>query len=157
MKQAYPEGTWFAVPLRTGGFAVGIIARLKKMRGGKMILGYFFGKVWAQPPPLEEVIGCRPEEAVHVGRVGDLGLFDGSWPVLGSDPKWRREDWPVPLFIRREDLTERVWLIQRSDHDISKIESETRINPTTTLQEDCLDGAGSLEIYLTKLIRERAH
>jgi hypothetical protein len=36
----YREGDWFAVPLRDGGYAVGLVARMDN-RGG--VLGYFFG------------------------------------------------------------------------------------------------------------------
>jgi hypothetical protein len=36
----YREGDWFAVPLRNGGFAVGLVARANPKAA---LLGYFFG------------------------------------------------------------------------------------------------------------------
>jgi len=35
----YEEGTWFAVPLRTNGFGVGIIARMKADEKGGIDIG----------------------------------------------------------------------------------------------------------------------
>jgi len=39
---SYSEGDWFAVPLRGGGFAAGVIARAMPRKEG-VLLGYFFG------------------------------------------------------------------------------------------------------------------
>lgn len=40
-----------------------------------------------------------------IQRFGDLGLIRGTWPVAGSLPEWRREDWPIPAFGGRDKLT----------------------------------------------------
>ena len=41
-KASYREGDWFAVPLRDGGYAAGLIARANP-KG--VLLGYFFGNI----------------------------------------------------------------------------------------------------------------
>jgi len=94
-KLPYKEGTWFAVPLRGGGYATGLVAR--HIPGeGKIVLAYFFGPKRQTIPSMEELEGLTPDMAIKVIRVGDLGLFEGSWPIVGDSPKWQRERWPMP-------------------------------------------------------------
>jgi hypothetical protein len=57
MPQAnYNEGDWFAVPLREGGFAIGVIARVMPRKEG-VVLGYFFGPRRNAVPTVEEAQG----------------------------------------------------------------------------------------------------
>jgi hypothetical protein len=146
----FDEGTWFAVPLRSRGFAAGIVARTAS--GGGIVLAYFFKKVWDRPPALEDVKVLRPKDAVRVLRVGDLGLIDGTWPVLGRDPDWNRDEWGVPQFIRRDDLSRRAWSVQYSDGDANLVESETPTSFETNLERDAVLGAGAAEVVLTRLV-----
>jgi hypothetical protein len=46
------EGDGFAVPLRDGGYAIGVVARMDR-KGS--VLGYFFGPRYDEPPKLAEV------------------------------------------------------------------------------------------------------
>ena len=144
------EGTWFAVPLGSGGFAVGVVARAAP-RGG-IVLAYFFRSRWDQPPSLDEVKGLRPRAAIRVLQVGDLGLIDGTWPLIGRDPGWHREEWPSPLFLRRDPLSRRAWIVHYSDLDPSLVESEIPTSYDTKLEKDSLLGAGAAEIELTELL-----
>jgi hypothetical protein len=150
MKPATDEGTWFALPLRSRGFAAGVVARTSP--GGGVILAYFFKKLWDRPPTLGEVKGFRPEDAVRVLRVGDVGLMDGTWPVLGHDPDWRRGEWSVPQFVRKDDLSRRAWRVQYSDHDANLVESEAPTSFDTNLERDAVLGAGAAEVVLTRLV-----
>ena len=77
------EGDWFAVPLRTDGFAVGVVARAGT---GGVLLGYFFGPRRQAQAGIDDVRHLRPEQAVLVGRFGHLGLTGGTWPLLGRAP-----------------------------------------------------------------------
>ena len=63
----YGEGDWFAVPLREGGFAAGVVARANPKA---VLLGYFFGPRRAAVPSVEEVSRLRPDDAVLVGKFG---------------------------------------------------------------------------------------
>lgn len=151
MKQIVDEGTWFAVPLRTRGFAVGVVARTSS--GGGVILSYFFGNVWDQPPPLRSIKDLRPESAVRILRVGDLGIVDGTWPVIGRDPNWQRSEWKSPEFVRRDELSRKAWRVAYSDRDANVVAFEA---PTgyeeTGLERDAVLGAGAVEIALTKIL-----
>src|SRR2546427_9568860 len=100
----YREGMWFAVPLRNGGYAVGIVAR-KAKRG--VLLGYFFGPRRQAVPVLEEVERLKPNDAILVKVFGDLGLLDGSWPIIGLASSWDRGRWPMAVFGRVEEFTGR--------------------------------------------------
>lgn len=157
--QTYPESTLFAVPLRDGTYAIGLVAR--RLPRGKMLFGYFFGARFPEVPKLSELPHFDASHAIERCRCGDLGLFDGSWPVIGQIRPWKRENWPMPLFYRNEDkyvrtadpLTTRLFLIKRSDDDVSEIVWERRVAtvPPDTL-EDFLAGSGSVERYLRELL-----
>lgn len=150
MKRLVEEGTWFAVPLESKGYAVGLVARARR-RGG-ILVAYFFGRVWQRPPALQQVRKLRPEKAIKVLRVGDLGFLEGSWPVIGRDPSWQRDEWPLPAFVRRDTISGVAWRVRYSDRDPSVIESETPIDFDTKLESAGLYGAGAAEIALTKLL-----
>ncbi|MGJ4890539.1 Imm26 family immunity protein [Bradyrhizobium sp. HKCCYLS3077] len=150
MKQAYSEGTVFLVPLRDGGFARGIVARTP-LRARKILLGYFFGP-WLGSTNDASFRDLHPGHAVLCGRFGDLGLHDGSWPVLGAHPQWQRSIWPFPDFVRQEPLTSRAYLVRYSDTDPRKREFERPIDPDCALPSDGLWGAGAVELILTRLL-----
>ncbi len=150
-KLPYKEGTWFAVPLRQGGYAIGCVAR--HTPEGEIILAYLFGPKRERIPTLDEIDHLEPHEAVKVIRVGGLGLIDGSWPVIGDSPHWERERWPIPAFIRRDDLSRTAWRVIYSDDDPNSIPSEQRIPyETTGLEPDSLHGHRAAEIYLSQIL-----
>ncbi|EEF59410.1 immunity 26/phosphotriesterase HocA family protein [Pedosphaera parvula] len=151
MKLPYKEGTWFAVPLRQGGFAIGVVARATAK--GKVILGYFFGPRRMSVPTLEEVETLNPQNAIRKLQVGDLSLVKGEWPIIGLSKSWERADWPMPVFIRRDPLRPKAWLVYRSDTDPNVvIREEPAPNGLTGLENDSLSGAGAAEIVLTRLL-----
>jgi hypothetical protein len=150
MKINYKEGTWFAVPLRKGGYGIGVVARAKKSR----LLVYFFGPRRESIPKFEEVSMLLSDAAISVLRVGHLGLIRGEWPIIGQVTSWNRSDWPMPIFIRREVLPPyRNWRVYFSDTDPTKrIKEELETNERPDLPEDSLAGSGAAEIILTKLL-----
>lgn len=147
----YTEGDWFAVPLRTSGFALGIIARANP-KGA--LLGYFFGPRRQDQPGLADSTGLRPDQAVLVGRFGHLGIRGGSWPLLGQEPGWDRSAWPSPIFVRYEELTGRTFHVRYDDADPTRVIGETLVNPCPAEQgpKDGLMGAGFVELRLTALL-----
>lgn len=146
----YREGSWFALPLREGGYAIGVVARMAPE--GRIVLAYLFGPKRDAVPVLSEVENLRAEDAVKCLRVGDLGLVNGEWPVIGV-AHWVREDWPMPSFVRRDPLSKRAWLVRYSDTDPRQIEQEDLLpNEASALEEASLCGYGSVEIKLTKLL-----
>lgn len=163
--QKYPESTVFAVPLEGGGYALGLVAR--RAPRGRILFGYFFGPRLSSVPKLNEVPHLNQFHAIDKCQFGDLGLFEGSWPVIGQLKPWNREDWPMPLFYRDEyaylpppdpSMT-RLFLIKRSDDDPAKVEWERRV---PALPPNCigdyLDGAGAVQIGLRMLLdRQQLH
>src|SRR4051812_43143904 len=97
----YREGSWVSIPLRHGGHALGVVARMAP--GGRIVLAYLFGPKRDAVPALADVVWLRPKDAIRHLRIGDLGLLNGEWPVVGELPNWDRSAWPMPSFVRRDD------------------------------------------------------
>lgn len=141
----YQEGDWFAVPLRTDGFAVGVVAR-SSPKG--VLLGYFFGPKRSGVPTTAEVQDLTPEAAAAVRKFGHLGLRDGKWPIIGRLPGWDRTSWPIPTMVRYEELTGRTLRVHYDPDDPNRVLSEEVVQPGTAEQgpRDGLAGAGFMEI-----------
>lgn len=150
-KLTYGEGDVFAVPLRDGGYGVGVVAR---MNGKGAVLGYFFGRRYDEPPELGDLEDLVAIENVLVQCFGDLGLIRGTWPVVGRLPGWRREEWPMPAFGRREELTGRCWRVEYDDDDPNSRPREVLISleECERLPEDGAAGSGFIEARLTRLL-----
>lgn len=152
-KLPYREGSWFAVPLRTGGYALGVVGRMAPR--GRIILAYLFGTKYTEIPEAATVKTLQPSHAIKRLRVGDLGLVNGEWPVFGESEGWRRSDWPMPPFVRRDDLSKRAWRVSYSDSDPSKLIAEEVVPfHVTGLEEADLYGYGAVEQLLSKILAE---
>jgi hypothetical protein len=150
-KLTYQEGDIFAVPLRDGGYSVGVVARSPKK--GKVLLGYFFRARFPSVPKPSDLPVLLPENAIKVAKFGDLSLMTGEWPVLGHLENWDRDDWPMPKFIRRDPLGKRARLVSYADNDPNQeIAEEPCSFEATGYEADTLWGAGFAEILLTKLL-----
>jgi hypothetical protein len=147
----YEEGTLFAVPLRCGGYALGLIARMT--RKGRVLLCYFFAQKHSTIPDLAEIPDLQERDAAKVMMIGDLSLYKREWPVIGKLPSWDRSKWPVPVFVRRSELSEKAWLVYYSDKDPNRIEKEVPTPyPSSEYPPDSMHGAGAAEIILTRLL-----
>jgi hypothetical protein len=150
VKIAYKEGTWFAVPLENSGYAAGRVARYASNGG---ILAYLFGPKLTTIPALIEVEHLQPQEAIKVWHIGDLGLLEGKWPVIGDSACWDREKWPVPHFMRKDELSGSAWRVIYSDDDASKVVAEERIPyETTGLEVGGLYGSVAAELGLSRIL-----
>ena len=147
----YHEGQWFAVPLRTGGYAPGIIVRGgSAFKGG---LGYFFPIHYTQPPSTSDVEHLSAKQAILIGWFGDLGIIEGRWPLIFSDRPFSRNDWPMPRFGRVDAINpEWGWITEYSqDDDGSRVPiAETRcpVTAVTGLPEVGTASAGYVEVKL---------
>jgi hypothetical protein len=121
----YQEGDWFAVPLRDGGFAVGVVAREPE----SCVAGYFFGPRCDELPTLNDVRDLRPHDAILVGKFGHLGLSQGKWSILGRLDIWDRAGWPMLVLVRYEELTGRSFHVYYDDDDPAKLLREEQIRP----------------------------
>jgi hypothetical protein len=148
--QPYREGSWFAIPLGNGGYATGLVARLSPQ--GKVMLAYLFGPTHWTRPTLADVQELKPADALKVIRTGDVAVANGRWPVIGNVLDFRREEWPVPMFIRRADTLKRAWQSTYAD-DPARPEREVSVPyETQGLESDSLFGYGSTELLMTKLL-----
>lgn len=157
----YNEGDWIAIPLTGGLYGIGIIARMKRGRGAKAIFGYFFDVLFDGPPTKEDAYALNflLTDSVYCCRFGDLGLHEGTWKVVGPSKKWRREDWPMPSFIRRDIINKSLCQkITYSDDDPHKhiLEEPFNCESIENLPRDGLNGAGAVEKVLTKLLIEKS-
>lgn len=151
-RQSYREGVWFGVPLRDGGFGVGLIARMDPQ--GAVLLGYFFEPRRTSVPELREVENYEPSDSVMVRRFGSLELQRGGWPIIGSSPDWDRARWPMPVFGRLVEHDGVAWRVEYPDENPNATPRETRIRVEeyNRLPDDGLLGAGLAEIMLTKAL-----
>lgn len=126
----YEEGDAFVLPIKNGGYVIGIAARVA-LNGG-YVLTYFFGPRRQTPPMLSELVGFSPSAALTVARCSDLGLVTGEWQVIGHLPNWNREDWPIPKFIRRHPTNEWAYLVEYVHDRKLKEHSAVRCDPNIT-------------------------
>jgi hypothetical protein len=151
MRLNYAEGTVFAIPLRSGGFAVGLVARAAPR--GRLLLVYLFGPRRESVPELAEVANVHASSAIRIVRAGDLHLIEGKWPVIGQLGEFRREDWPFPKFVRTEELARRAWVVEYADDHPGHVVAETPVAfGASKLDCDSSFGAGAVELLLTKLL-----
>jgi hypothetical protein len=147
----FDEGQWFAVPLPSGGYAFGLLARWSVKT--KIGLGYFFGPRTSTTPASEQTLDKDPDDAVLTEMFNCLGLIDHSWPLIQSTRAWNRDHWPVPRFGHFDEYERKAWI--REYDDIGRIHArEFRSTPEeiATLPRDGLAGAGAIEALLDRLL-----
>ena len=145
----YREGTWFGVPLRTGGYGLGIVARLK---GDGVAFGYFFGPRRDSVPSVTEVENLSKDKTVLKIQFGDLGLLNGEWPVIGQHKNFTRSNWPLPPFIRVDEISGKAWKEVYSDS--LEMISDDPCDPllAKNFPKSVLAGYGAVEKRLTRLL-----
>jgi hypothetical protein len=154
MSLPYAEGSVFLVPLRDGGYARGVVARVGDE--GKVLLGYFFGPRFASTDKIV-LNDLKPANAILRVRFGDLGLINGEWTSLGKVPNWDRAAWEMPDFVRCDEISKKAWLVRYSDTDPGRVEAEYPTDFDSQLTRNSLLGYGAVEIKLTKLLGDKAH
>jgi hypothetical protein len=141
----------FGVPLEGGDWALGLVSRASP--DGVVVIGHFFGPRRKSLPEGNELPEFMPEDAVAVERFGDLGLVDGSWPILGPATGWRRESWPAPAFRRVDVVSGAVRKIRYDDADPAEEIAAERVasDEAEGLPNDGLQGA----IGMSRLLDRR--
>lgn len=151
MKPPYSEGSVFAVPLRSGGYGIGVIARVSKNNSGGL-LGYFFEPKFATLPSSEIIDSLSPSKAIKVLMFGDLLLLDKTWSIIGNIAGWRREDWSIPDYVQKDDISKKAWRVRYADDDVNKVISLQPEPFDSPLERNSLYGAGAVELLLTRLL-----
>jgi hypothetical protein len=149
----FGEGTLFCVPLKRGGYALGLIAR----RSMGVLLCYFFGTRFRQLPGLSELSELRQNDALRVWRVQDGELRDGHWLIIGKLEVFHRTDWPVPQFVYQSPISPFCVEVRQHSEDLMNVkvrrvkgvEAERALRE---LEHDCLmgryDPAAELDVLL---------
>ena len=118
-----------------------------------MILAYFFGPRRKQVPALDELSVLQPHDAIRIWRVGNPGLVDKAWPIIGDLPAWDRAKWLTPQFMRKVELGRTAWCVTRSDDDPSKVLKEERIPyGTSGMEIDTFYGQRAAELALSHIL-----
>jgi hypothetical protein len=146
----YREGDCFVIPLRGGGFARGVVARLD---GRGTVLGYFYGPKLTSEYCAAITDDLVPQNAQLVKMFGDLGLLDGAWHVVGRIVAWRREEWPLPIFQYKYDDTGETVLRHYDDQTLEFCrEEKVKAEMVENYPTDGLYGYGAIEIRLAKCL-----
>lgn len=153
----YQEGSCFVVPLRNGGFARGLVARMDGTGG---IFGYFFGPKLSEIAEATIDVNWEPQISILSGQFGDLGLINGEWHVIGKSPHWSRDQWPMPPFARVDKKSGTAFITHYDENTLEFVREE-RVDAASVesrnLPEDVLMGYGAVEIRLTLLLDEPPH
>ena len=153
----YSEGQWFAIPLRNGGYALGIIViGSYKTKGG---LGYFFGPKYLEIPDDKAILEKQPGDAILVAIFGDLGIINGNWPLIQSSRPFSKEEWPIPKFGMKISLVQRKGFIREYKQNeagdlILHRETVVAEEDILNLPTDSIMGGGAIEIKLTNLLKD---
>jgi hypothetical protein len=149
----YSEGDFFVVPLKTGGFGLGI-AVCVGLKG--TVVGRFFAPVWDSLPTLSDLENLTENDSVHVEHFRDDGLRDGSWQVIGQHPTWDAYDWPIPKFgwfqAASDDTGGRRFEMEL-DEDLKTIrQKEVSLEQFEMLPPEGVSGAKATEVALTLVL-----
>lgn len=153
----YDEGQWFAVPLRNGGFGIGVIVRGSyATKGG---LGYFFGPRYETVPGDEATWEKHAQQAVMITRFGDLGIINGRWPMIESSKPFIKENWPIPKFGIEVPYPPgkgflREYAQNQKGEFICIKETPVDASDIAHYPRDAVMGGGAVEISLTNLLSQ---
>lgn len=147
----YSAGTWFAVPLDGGHWAAGLAAHIDP--AGRAIIGYFFGP-FDTIPSMSQLARFRPNEAVLVGKFGDLHIIRGTWPIIGNQEPWEVGEWPLPVFANRDPITNRLRRVVYAPDDLLRpvVFEEVADRELHGAPEDGAMGARYVELRLARLL-----
>ena len=105
------EGDVFAVPLRQGGYGIGLVAREHKT----LTLGYFFKKIYSSVPDDIDITDINKWEVVLIGKFSSMGIENGEWPLIKIIPDYNRNEWPIPVLKMQEPLSEKYFAVVYDD------------------------------------------
>jgi hypothetical protein len=150
-KRIYAPGFWFAVPLQTGGYGLGVVARATR---SALTLGYFFNLKRLDLPTPEDTVGLKKDDAILVCMFGSLALNSGEWPVVARKDPWHPNDWPVPTFSH-VDAVDRSLAYGRvyDEKDLRKVgQRPISLADAAKLPTDGVYGYRAVEIELARLL-----
>jgi hypothetical protein len=106
-KIKFKEGQVFAVPLRQGGYVLGILVR----EYIKITLGYFFNKIYPTIPDKVDKSEISIDKIALIALFSSMGIEDGYWPLVETNLLFKKGDWPIPLMKMQDPLTEKYYSV----------------------------------------------
>jgi Immunity protein 26 len=153
-KLRYKNGSIFTVPLRTKGYAIGLIVR--NYEG--YILGYFLNRVFENIPNLDSVKDLFITENIsYISIHGSMGLRNKEWIIIGLMDNFNEECWPIPEFKKEVMLLDKTWYGVTYDETFSittSVERKITEIESKNMPEDGFAGHGFVEIKLTNLLEK---
>jgi hypothetical protein len=125
---------------------------LARTTGSGPAFGYFFGPRRDLIPNSGDVGTIEPDSAIFVAMFGDLGLLEGTWPVIGLQSGWDRDRWPLPAFGRVDEAANKAWKVTNSDDLCVVAEQPWPVEDARQLPKDGLSGYGAVEKRLARLL-----
>lgn len=142
------EGDMFAVPLRQGGYGIGLLARQNK----GIALGYFFNKVFTSIPEDLDTAGINHWKIILIGEFGLLGVNKGEWSLLKTNLKFKREEWPIPVLKMQDPITEQFFSVLYDDTLLNEQRYKISKQEADELFAYGLYGYGALEKKLSTVL-----
>ena len=149
------NGDLFIVQQGDRRIAIGLIARGGKTAGK---VGYFFRIEFYDNAPDKTALTLEPEQAIWIGKFGDLHILRGKWPLVGKLKDFTREAWPMPVFARHSETFNTNHICTYDENDVSKgletwpSDQVPSYIDTSFVVEDGMAGAGYVEDYLMKIL-----
>ena len=136
------------MPLADGPWAVGRVVRMH--RTGMLLFTYVFGPFDALPD-IESLDRLAPIDARLIWKVGDIGLQEGRWPILGRG-RWVRDDWPRVALRNVDPIMGRVRRVEYAQGDLlHPVAWRVVDDQMLDAPQDGLSGHLALEIHLAKI------
>lgn len=149
-KEKYKPGDLFLVPLRSGGFGIGIIVRINK----SVILGFFWKKKFDTHPENINMSELEKSNVFWIKQFGSAGLDTGSWKTVGHYPSFNQKEWEVPRFLRKISPFGKYVILYNDDlEEIECMKADDSF--IEDLPIDGVAGYGSIEISLSEYLQQK--
>jgi hypothetical protein len=151
MKKNSLVGKLFVVPLKGGGFSVGLVARQDK----NILLGYFFDTYFLEQPSTIESFVIDKNNVCLICLFGILRLKNKEWTIIGDLPNWDKNEWSVPIF-KQKDLLLDIYYAINYDDDLNEV-SRIKISEecAKTLYKSSIHGPGLVESILSNKLQSK--
>lgn len=89
------EGALFQIPLRSGGYGIGLVARTSRIG---LMLSYGFDRIYDVTPSIDQLQDLQPTDACNTQVLSDAAVTKKRWNVIGPLRCFQRAAWPNPPF-----------------------------------------------------------
>lgn len=144
------EGDVFVVPLRQGGYGIGLIAREHKT----ITLGYFFDKIYSTVPEVLDTTDIDKWKVTLIGKFSTMGIENGEWPLIKTIINYDRNEWPIPILKMQHPITEQYFAVIYDDTLINEERQLITEEEAEKLFSHGLYGYGALEKKLSAILAE---